>query len=229
VAICKTCDKKYSKWTTPVSARGICSECFKVELGNAPELTDDEGVIVREYVPMPSVLMTRKTIPERRMVPIRLCSFLPRSRSKIVFALVMGCYCIALGSLMSVSTWVARTPRPPREFYLRGDVRDVFALLMFAPLIESLMLIGVFELVRRVRAPVWIQVVTSALFISELHVWPWWPHPFIVLPSFLIQSASYSYWRRRSWKAAYWVVVCIHFTNNVIPTLSAVGRFLRHA
>ena len=163
------------------------------------------------------------------MVPIRLRSFLPRSRSKVVFALVMGCYCIAVGSFMATWTWVAGLPRPPRAFYLRGDAADVFGLLIFGPLIESLMLVGVFELVRRLRAPDWAQILSSALFISELHVWPWWPHAFIVLPSFLIQSASYFYWRRASWKDAFWVLVFIHSLSNVIPALSAVGRAIRHA
>ncbi len=141
----------------------------------------------------------------------------------------MGCYCIAVGSFVSTWASVARLPRPPRAFYLRGDAPDVLALLVFAPVIESLMLVGVFELLRRVHTPEWIQVLTSALFISELHVWPWWPHAFIVLPSFLIQSASYLYWRRMSWKDAFWVLVSIHALNNVIPTLSAVGRAMRHA
>jgi len=216
VAICKTCGKKYSKWTTPVSARGVCSECFEAELSGEP----------RDVSPAPSA---QETMPERRFVPIRLTSFLPRSRSKIVFALVMGCYCIAVGSFMSTWTWVARLPRPPQAFYLRGDVPDVLGSLIFAPLIESLMVVGIFELVRRARAPEWAQVITSALFISELHVWGWWPHAIIVLPSFLIQSTSYLYWRRASWKEAFWVLVSIHAVNNAIPTLSAISRAMRHA
>jgi hypothetical protein len=162
------------------------------------------------------------------MLPIRLTSFLPRSRSKVVFVLVMGCYCIAVGSFMATWTWAAGLPRPPQAFYLRGDAPDVFALLIFGPVIESLMVVGVFELVRRVRGPLWAQILTPALFISELHVWPWWPHAVIVLPSFLIQCASYSYWRRGSWKEAFWVLVCIHSINNVIPALSAVGHAMRH-
>ncbi len=84
----------------------------------------------------------------------------------------MGCYCIAVGSFVSTWASVARLPRPPRAFYLRGDAPDVLALLVFGPVIESLMLVGVFELLRRVHTPEWIQVLTSALFISELHVWP---------------------------------------------------------
>jgi hypothetical protein len=131
VAICKTCGKKYSKWTTPVGARGVCGECFEVELGGDRKIAPLEDVS-----PAPIV---QETMREHRMVPIRLTSFLPRSRSKIVFVLVMGCYCIAVGSLMATWTWVARLPRPPRAFYLRGDAPDVLGLLIFGPLIESLM------------------------------------------------------------------------------------------
>lgn len=221
MAICKTCGRKYSKFTTPVSARGVCRECFFGQLAQ-----DGDVAPVEHVTPAPE---TREIVPERRMAPIRLASFLPRSRSKVVFALVMGCYCIAVGSFMATWRWVAGVSSPPRAFYLRGDASDVIGALILAPVIESLIVVGVFELVRRVRAPAWIQVVISALFISELHVWPWWPHAIIVLPSFLIQAASYLYWRRASWKEAYWVLVCIHAINNVIPTLSAVGRAMRHA
>ena len=62
---------------------------------------------------------------------------------------MMGCYCIAVGSFMANWTWLAGLPRPPRAFYLRGDVPDVLGLLVFGPFLESLMLVGVFELVRR--------------------------------------------------------------------------------
>ena len=220
MAVCKTCGKKYSKWTTPVSARGVCRECFETELSSEREVASPGDASAAPTA--------HETTREQRMVRIRLSSFLPRSRSKIVFVLVMGFYCIAVGSFMSTWTWVARLPRPPRAFYLRGDVPDVLGLLIFGPLIESLMVVGVFELVRRVRAPDWVPVLTSALFISELHVWPWWPHAFIVLPGFLIESASYLYWRRTSWKDAFWVIVCIHALNNVIPALSAIGRAMRH-
>jgi membrane protease YdiL (CAAX protease family) len=32
MSVCQTCGKKYSKWVTPVSARGVCGDCFKAEL-----------------------------------------------------------------------------------------------------------------------------------------------------------------------------------------------------
>src|ERR1700675_152630 len=32
MSVCKTCGKKYSKWITPVSARGVCGDCFEAEM-----------------------------------------------------------------------------------------------------------------------------------------------------------------------------------------------------
>jgi hypothetical protein len=32
MSVCQTCGKKYSKWVTPVSARGVCGDCFEAEL-----------------------------------------------------------------------------------------------------------------------------------------------------------------------------------------------------
>jgi hypothetical protein len=42
MAICKACGKKYSKWTTPVSARGTCRECFELELKAESEVKPQE-------------------------------------------------------------------------------------------------------------------------------------------------------------------------------------------
>jgi len=109
--------------------------------------------------------------------------------------------------------------------YLRGDPADVISLLVIAPLIESLVLVGMVELVRRFHAPQTVQVFTAALFISGLHVRPWWPHAIIVLPSFCIQGASYLYWRRISWKTAFCVLAAIHALANVFPALSAVAAY----
>jgi hypothetical protein len=53
------CGKKYSKWTTPVSARGVCRECFEAELSGEREVAPPEDVS-----PAP---MAQETVPERRM------------------------------------------------------------------------------------------------------------------------------------------------------------------
>jgi hypothetical protein len=166
---------------------------------------------------------------EKHRVPIRLRSFIPRSRSKVVFALAMACYSVALARLVSAWAYVSHVRSPPRAFYLHGG-SDTISLLVIAPLIESLILVGVFELVRRARAPAVLQVFIAALFISEMHVWPWWPHAVIVLPGFCIQAASYLYWRERGpWKDAFWVLVSIHALSNLVAAINAFGYAMRHA
>ena len=223
MAICKTCGTKYSKWTTPVSAKGVCAACFETELSK--ERNADAEPQENVLAPISPV-----TEVERRITPIRLSSFIPRTRSKVVFALVMACYSITLGRFVSAWAYVAHVRSPPRAFYLRGGASDVVSLLVFAPLIESLILVGVFELVRRARAPAVVQVFIAALFISEMHVWPWWPHAVIVLPGFCIQAASYLYWRERApWKDAFWVLVSIHALSNLVAALNTLGYATRHA
>jgi hypothetical protein len=215
VAICNTCGKKYSKWTTPVSAKGVCEACFQVELSNQDESSPQEEFTSFDQAPL----------AQTRGGPIRFRSFLPRSRSPIVFALVMGSYSITLNSFLGAWARVAHLRRPTPPFYLRGDPADIISLLVIAPLVESLLLVGVFELVRRCHAPQTVQVFTAALFISALHIRPWWPHAIIVLPSFCIQAAAYLYWRRISWKTAFCVLIAIHALDNLFPALSAAAAY----
>ena len=165
MAICKTCGATYSKWVTAVSAHGICGDCFEAELSK-----DREAEQQKEDVP--AAPLTEETPVRKPMVPVRWSSFLPRTRSKVVFALVMGCYSVALAHFISGWAYVAHVRSPPRPFYLRHG-SDIVSLLIVAPLIESLVLVGAFELVRRARAPTVAQVLIAALFISEMHVWPW--------------------------------------------------------
>jgi hypothetical protein len=140
----------------------------------------------------------------------------------------MSCYCVTLAYFIATWARALHIPPPPRSFYLSGGVGDVVALLAFAPIIEPLILVAVFELVRRAHAPDEVQVITAALFVSVAHASPWWPHAVIVLPGFCIQSASYLYLRRTSWKTAFWVVASIHALNNSIPAVSAIGRAIHY-
>lgn len=144
----------------------------------------------------------------------------------------MGCYCIGISYFIIGWAGVARVDNPPPAFSSLVDdpVGDVLVLVVFAPILESLMLIGVFELVRRARATMPLPVLAAAVVISVGRVWPWWPHSVIVLPSFCIQSAAYAYWRRRGpFKDAFWVVASIHALINVIPALSTIARAAREA
>jgi hypothetical protein len=47
VAICKTCGRKYSKWTSPVGAKGVCPECFESDLKRERETEATELALAR--------------------------------------------------------------------------------------------------------------------------------------------------------------------------------------
>jgi hypothetical protein len=119
MAICKSCGAKYSKWTTPVSANGLCADCFESVLSNEREFKPEEPISLSEIAPA-----------EKRNIRIRLTSFLPRSRSKAVFALAMACYCVALGYFIIAWARALHIRPPPPSFYLSGGVGDVVGLLV---------------------------------------------------------------------------------------------------
>ena len=201
MSICKTCGTKYSKWTAPVSAGGLCPQCFESVLSEEREVKPEEPVAL---------------------------SAIPRTEKRNIRIQPSTCYCVTLAYFIAAWARALHIPPPPRSFYLSGGIGDVVALLALAPIIESLILVAVFELVRRAHAPDAVQVITAALFVSVAHASPWWPHAMIVLPGFCIQSASYLYWRRTSWKTAFWVVASIHALSNSIPAASAIGRAIHY-
>ncbi len=155
---------------------------------------------------------------------IRPIDFLPRSRSKIVQAVVISCYCWMAVSFMSA--WTRGIFPSPRSS-THGDVTiNVIKVIVLSPIYESLLLVGVLELVRLARAPEVIQVIAAGLFVSELHSWPWWPKSLLVIPGFCIMAAAYLYWRRSSWKSALGLVVLVHVLSNCVPVLNYVGSRL---
>jgi membrane protease YdiL (CAAX protease family) len=53
VPVCKTCGKKYSRWTTPVSARGECRKCFEAGLLQERQLQPKPNVAPGSLDPAP--------------------------------------------------------------------------------------------------------------------------------------------------------------------------------
>src|SRR2546423_13578274 len=92
MAICKRCGRKYSKFTTPVSARGVCRDCFSADFA-----AGEDNTLAEHPGPTPE---RQEIVPRQRIVSIRFISFLPRSRSKLVFVLVMACYGLFAASLL---------------------------------------------------------------------------------------------------------------------------------
>jgi hypothetical protein len=159
--------------------------------------------------------------------------FLPRSASVFVFILVVACYDWAITALFSGIVGVLPfPPRPPSFWESHGDpTAHVIEALVFAPLLESCLLIGAVELLRWLRVPAPFPVLIAAVVIAAPHsyTWGWEPYAFIVTPSFAIQAASYLYWRVISRKRGFAVVASIHALHNLVPAMSIIAYATRVA
>jgi hypothetical protein len=160
---------------------------------------------------------------------MRVSAFLPRSKSKTVFVLAMASYTLAAAALIRTIATAFGAPRPPPGVLLeRGyPVLEAISLVLFAPIIESLILIGIIELLRWLRSPVWLQLTCSATISALLHV------PFsralVVAPGWFVMAAAYLMWRRVSWKVAFGIIASIHALLNLNPAISAISYAIHHA
>jgi hypothetical protein len=159
--------------------------------------------------------------------------FLPRSQSKAIFVFAMACYSIALGKLLDglvifCGLWpTAYDPvRHARRFAQPGIDESTITDFFIFPIVESFILIGLIELVRRLKFTSGIQVLVSTLLICFLHSlkYPIWG--VLVAPGFLIDTASYVYWRRTSFWVATQIIIILHFCDNLLPLLTLIRRTL---
>lgn len=161
----------------------------------------------------------------------QLNAFLPRSASAFVFILVVVCYDWALTSFFAAIVRIFHfPPRPPSFWETHGDpTAQVIEALLFAPLFESCVLVGVIELLRWLRVSPVVQVFLGALLLAGPHsyTWGWEPYAFIVTPSFAIQAASYLYWRVVSRTRGFAVTASIHALHNLVPAMSIIAYATR--
>jgi hypothetical protein len=159
---------------------------------------------------------------------MRTSAFLPRSKSKIVFVLAMASYTAAAAALIRTIASAFGAQRPPLGVFLeRGyPTLEVISLVLLAPIIESLILIGLIELLQWLRSPVWLQLICSATISAALHV----PisHALVVAPGWFIMAAAYLMWRRVSWKVGFAVIASIHALLNLNPAISTISYAIRH-
>jgi hypothetical protein len=144
----------------------------------------------------------------------------------------MACYTWMLHSLLQTAWSITHIlPPPPALFSLHDKPTGsyVSGVILFGPLLESLILVGVIELLRWVRSPVWSQIVAAALVLGFLHSTAWRAWGFIVAADFGIQAFSYLYWRAAGFRTAFTVVFSIHALHNLVPALSAIAYATRPA
>ena len=238
MAICERCGNKYSKWTTPVSAKGQCRACFESEhfgmrpaaavIAASPPVPPPLPQLEQSSFPTITTASAKAISTPGSRTRVRWSSFVPRSRSKLVFAFTMACYGIVLSQLISAWGHVAGVTRPAHDRYFSDSTTEVIMDVVAAPVIESLVLIGIIALVRKLGGSASAQICVATSFMSLPHGVPWWPWAVAVIPSFAIQAASYLYWCRRDrWTSAYWVVVLIHALCNLLPAMYVIAYALR--
>ena len=103
------------------------------------------------------------------------------------------------------------------QFHVSGAAA-IFALVIFSPVVETLIMGGVLLILVRLM-PAWLAVIASALGWGIAHssvapIWGlviWWP--------FLIFSTLFVTWRQRSIALAFAIPMCVHALQNLIPAV----------
>jgi hypothetical protein len=99
--------------------------------------------------------------------------------------------------------------------------------LVISPITESLMIIGIVELLGRWKFSAMTGITVATLLFGVLHAFtiPIWG--IICIPLFFIDSVSYVYWRRVSFWTGLQVIILIHAFSNLPPSLSSLERDIR--
>jgi len=201
-----------------------CAECGTDEFKTALLTNAPVQALSPDAQPSPTAVAHTQTDSNPWM------QFVPRGQSKLVFVLAVTPYGFMLSMLIGAVARAFHLPPAPISYYAHfGPIGDLISSLVFAPIFESFLLLGLIELARVLRGPHWAQVVAAASVIAILHCFPWRAHGLTIAPVFAIQAASYLYWRPTSRKAAYGVVAWMHLLHNLIPAISAVAHSMRHA
>jgi hypothetical protein len=120
---------------------------------------------------------------------------------------------VALGAVLTYLFPGAQTP----QFPFQGAVA-IFLLVIFAPVIETLIMGAVLLILLRLMsqsAAIMVSALGWAFFHSlEVPIWGfviWWP--------FLVFSTLFVAWRGRSILAAFAIPATVHALNNLIPAM----------
>lgn len=144
-----------------------------------------------------------------------LPSFLFR-RERPLFVVPAGVALSLAGALLLSQLAASVAPDLSEPEFAVSGWAFLFAVAVFAPLVETVIMAGVIEILGRFLPP-WPTVVVSAVGWGLAHslaasAWGlviWWP--------FLIFSILYLVWRQRSIAWGYAIAASVHALQNAIP------------
>ena len=151
-----------------------------------------------------------------------------------MFVFVTTCYAYTLQSIISrvlglLGVWprvidpVRHVLRPIRPAFDAGA--SATNLLLIAPIVESLVVIAIVELLRRLGFRASVQITVSVFVSCLLHSIQHLFWGFVVIPTFLLGVIGYIYWRRISFWSGLQVIIALHFCINAIAFLTVLtGR-----
>jgi membrane protease YdiL (CAAX protease family) len=150
---------------------------------------------------------------------IRIPSALAEPRQPLRAIFVAWLLCVAGGLALSAASHFIFPDLATPQFPKVPAGLLLFMLVVFAPLVETLIMAAVLELMLRLRVPPPVAIALSALGWGVAHslqapAWGlviWWP--------FLIFSTLYVTWSRRSAWAGVGMAFAVHALQNLGPAL----------
>ena len=150
---------------------------------------------------------------------LRLLPWPLREPRRAWLSILVGWALSIVGSLLLAALFAALMPQlAGPEFPVKGWIA-FFALVLFAPVVETLIMAGLIWLFERVVPTNWA-IIGSAILWGLFHStqaagWGlviWWP--------FLIFSTLYVVWRQRGFWAGVGVAAATHALQNFFPAIA---------
>ena len=150
---------------------------------------------------------------------MRLPSALAEPRQPLRAIAVGWILCVLGGLALSAASQFIVPQLATPQFPKASAGMLLFALVLFAPFVETLIMAAVLEVMLRLRIPPAVAIILSAIGWGIAHslqaaAWGlviWWP--------FLIFSTLYVTWSRRSAWAGVGIVFTVHALQNLFPAL----------
>lgn len=139
---------------------------------------------------------------------------LTTERGKINY--VLTAYLIGIVISISIGFIVNSIyPHTEKVAVLKFNMVDFIGLVLFAPIVETMLMVPIIALLKLVFSRIYAICATSALIWATIHGLLVPIQAITIFPQFFIFTLAFLVWDKQSRKSAYLVVMSIHMLNNV--------------